>query len=148
MRLFEYQRGIADAIGDPLIEKVTLTKAAQIGFSTVVTAAIGHFVVNDPAQILCILPTKSDCRDYTISDIDPIFRASPVLRAALTVDQNEENRNTMLSRRFSGGSLKIIAAHAPRNLRRHVARVLLIDEADACETWRKAIRSLLPNGAP
>lgn len=134
LRLYQYQKGIADAISDPAVEKVTLVKAAQVGFSTLVTAAIGHYVCNDPAQILCILPVESDCRDYTITDIDPIFQATPCLRAALTVDQGEENRNTMLSRRFSGGSLKIVAAHSPRNLRRHVARVLLIAEADAMET--------------
>jgi phage terminase large subunit GpA-like protein len=29
--------------------------------------------------------------------------------------------------------LKVVAAKAPRNLRRHSARVLLVDEADACE---------------
>jgi phage terminase large subunit GpA-like protein len=154
LRLYGYQRGIADAISDPLVEKITLVKAAQVGFSTLVTATIGHFVCNDPAQILCVLPTESDCRDYTITDIDPIFQASPVLRSALTVDQGEENRNTMLSRRFSGGSLKIVASHSPRNLRRHVARVLLIDEADACETSaegrpnsrkRRTFCALMPN---
>src|ERR1019366_4135904 len=35
---------------------------------------------------------------------------------------------------FPGGSLKIIAARSPRNLRRHTARLLFIDEADACES--------------
>ena len=30
--------------------------------------------------------------------------------------------------------MKIVAAKAPRNLRRHTARVLMVDEADACET--------------
>jgi phage terminase large subunit GpA-like protein len=38
-----------------------------------------------------------------------------------------------MHRRFPGGSLKVVAARAPRNLRRHTARVLLIDEADAME---------------
>jgi phage terminase large subunit GpA-like protein len=43
------------------------------------------------------------------------------------------NRNTLLSRRFQGGSIKIVASKAPRNLRRHTARILLVDEADAME---------------
>jgi phage terminase large subunit GpA-like protein len=38
-----------------------------------------------------------------------------------------------LHRRFAGGSLKVVASKAPRNLRRHTARVLFIDEADAME---------------
>src|SRR5207237_8249787 len=36
-------------------------------------------------------------------------------------------------RKFPGGSLKIVAAQAPRNLRRHTAKILLVDEADAME---------------
>lgn len=31
------------------------------------------------------------------------------------------------------GSLKCVAGKAPRNLRRHTARILMIDEADAIE---------------
>jgi phage terminase large subunit GpA-like protein len=38
-----------------------------------------------------------------------------------------------MHRRFPGGSLKVVAARAPRNLRRHTARVLLCDEVDAME---------------
>ena len=53
--------------------------------------------------------------------------------ARLSADVDEGERNTLLSRRFPGGSLKIVAAKAPRNLRRHTARVLIVDEADACE---------------
>ena len=56
------------------------------------------------------------------------------MRGALAADVEEGERNTLLSRRFpGGGSLKIVAARAPRNLRRHTARVLIVDEADACE---------------
>ena len=82
---------------------------------------------------MCLLPTEADARDYVVSDIEPIFAASPALRGALSADVEEGERNTLLSRRFPGGSLKIVAARAPRNLRRHTARVLIVDEADACE---------------
>jgi hypothetical protein len=60
-----------------------------------------------------LLPTESDARDYVVSDIEPIFAASPTLRGTLTEDGE---RNTLLSRRFTGGSLKIVAAKAPRTL--------------------------------
>ena len=70
-----------------------------------------------------------------VSDVEPIFAATPVLRGALADDVEEGERNTLLSRRFpGGGSLKIVAARAPRNLRRHTARILIVDEADACES--------------
>jgi len=133
VRLWPYQRGIADAISDPLNERVTLVKPVRVGFTTLGTSTIGAFVSNEPAPILVLLPTESDCRDYVVSDIEPIFNASPVLKGALKGDDSEEDRNTLLSRRFAGGSLKIVAAKSPRNLRRHTARVLIVDEADAME---------------
>lgn len=131
VRLWEFQRGIADAISDPEIERVTLVKSVRVGLSTLLTATIGSFVANEPSPILLLLPTEADCRDYTVSDLEPIFDATPALSGLLSAD--EAGRNTLLSRRFPGGSLKVIAAKAPRNLRRHNVRVLLIDEADGME---------------
>ena len=130
IRLYPYQRGIADAISDPAVERVTLVKPVRVGFTTLLTGAIGNYVANQPAPILALLPTESDARDYMVSDIEPTFAASPALRGTLAEDGE---RNTLLSKRFAGGSLKIVAAKAPRNLRRHTARILIVDEADAME---------------
>ncbi|MBB1093873.1 phage terminase large subunit family protein [Rhodopseudomonas palustris] len=133
VRLWPFQREIADAIGDPAIERVTLVKPVRVGFTTLLTGSLGAFVANDPAPILALLPTEADCRDYMVSEIEPIFSVSPELADALGDAKDESGRNTILSRRFPGGSLKIVAAKAPRNLRRHTARVLLVDEADGME---------------
>jgi phage terminase large subunit GpA-like protein len=133
VKLYPFQRAIADAISDPEIERVTLVKCVRIGFTTLLTSAIGSFVVNEPSPILVLLPTESDARDYCVSDVEPIFAASPALRGVLEDDTIEGERNTLLSRRFPSGSLRIIASRAPRNLRRLTARVLVADEADACE---------------
>lgn len=132
VRLWPYQRGIADAIGDAAVERVTLVKCVRVGFTTLLTGALASYVANDPSPILALLPTEADCRDYIVSDVEPIFAATPALAGLLTEDA-ESGRNTLLSRRFPGGNLKVVAAKAPRNLRRHNARVLLIDEADAME---------------
>nr|CAD6606387.1 terminase [Rhizobium sp. Khangiran2] len=129
--LYQYQREIADAISDPTIERVTLVKPVRVGFTTLLTSAVASFVANDPSHILALLPTEDDCRDYLVSDIEPIFGASPALATLLSGDSVEGARDTMLSRCFPGGSLKIVAAKSPKNLRRHNVRVLFIDEADA-----------------
>lgn len=134
VRLWKFQKGIADAISDPTIERVTLVKSVRVGLSTLLTAAVGSFVANEPSPILLLLPTEADCRDFTVSDLEPIFAATPALAGLLSGDNSEGGRNTLLSRRFPGGSLKIVAAKAPRNLRRHNVRVLLIDEADAMDS--------------
>jgi phage terminase large subunit GpA-like protein len=135
MRLWDYQRGLADAIGDQDIERISIVKGARIGATSLLSAAIGHFAANDPAPVLMVLPTESDARDYLSSDLEPTFAASPaladILRGEQLVGQRGKTRHTMLSRQFPGGSLRIVASHAPRNLRAKTARVLFVDEADA-----------------
>ncbi|KPQ07467.1 MAG: Bacteriophage tail assembly protein [Rhodobacteraceae bacterium HLUCCA12] len=143
VRLWPFQREIADAIGDPLIERVTLVKPVRVGFTTLLTSAVASFVANEPAPILCLLPAEADCRDYMVSDVEPIFGASSAVAAALSDEKDEAGRNTLLSRRFPGGSLKIVAAKAPRNLRRHNVRILFIDEADGMEATAEGSPILL-----
>lgn len=138
VRMWKYQRDIADAIGDPTIERVSLVKPVRVGFTMTLVGAIGSFVHNDPSPILVLQPTEADARDFVVSDLEPTFEASPALNGALRESRDEgEDRNTLLSRRFPGGSLKIVAAKSPRNLRRHTARVLAIDEADAMEVGKE-----------
>ena len=134
IRLWPPTREIADASSDPAIERVTLVKCVRLGFTTLLTGAVGSFVANEPAPVLCLLPTEADARDYMVSDIEPIFAATPALRGLLSADIAEEGeRNTLLHRRFPGGSLKIVASRSPRNLRQHTVCVLFVDEADACD---------------
>lgn len=145
VRLWPFQRDIADAIGDPSLERVTLVKPVRVGFTTLLTSALAGSVANDPSPILCLLPTEADCRDYMVSDIEPIFSASPALTGLLQRGSDEEagNRDTLLYRRFPGGSLKVVAAKAPRNLRRHNVRVLLCDEVDGMENGAEGSPILL-----
>jgi phage terminase large subunit GpA-like protein len=131
MRLHAHQRGICNAISDPTIETVSLVKPVRIGFSTLLIATVANYVANDPSNVMILLPTDDDCRDFMISDLGPIFDATPSLRGALVSETDEKNRNTMTSKRFPGGSLKCLAARSPRNLRRHNVRVLCCDEIDA-----------------
>lgn len=133
VRLWPYQRAIADAISDPAIERVTLVKPVRVGLSTIISGAVASFIANDPGPILVLLPTEADCRDYVVSDLEPIFEVTPSLCGVVSAESDQAGRNTLLSRRFPGGSLKIVAAKAPRNLRRHNVRFLLMDEVDAME---------------
>src|ERR1700720_1559436 len=64
MKLWPYQEEIANAIGDPHVERVVLVKAARIGFTSLLTAALANWTSNDPQAVLVLLPVESDCRDY------------------------------------------------------------------------------------
>src|SRR5690606_27427900 len=122
-----------DAMSDPTLERVTLVKSVRVGLSTLLTATVGSFAANEPSPILLLLPTEADCRDFMVSDMEPIFAATPALARLLSDDSAEGRLHAPLSRRGPAGSLRVVAAKRPPHLRRHNGRVLLLDEADAME---------------
>lgn len=129
-RPWKFQRGILDAMGDPSIEKVSVIKSARTGYTLSLIATIGAYAVNDPCPIILLMPTDDDARGIAVDEVDPAFRESPVLRSVMKVGRFD-GRNTLTQRALlGGGSLKILSAMAPRNLRRHTAKVLLCDEVD------------------
>lgn len=132
MKLWAYQRGICDALDDPDIERVSVIKSARIGYTALLSGVIASYVSNAPAPILAVQPTADDARDFAV-DLEQTFEASPALRGLLSDEADETGRSTMLNRRFPGGSLKFLAAKSPRNLRRHTAKILALDEIDGYE---------------
>jgi phage terminase large subunit GpA-like protein len=116
------------------LERVSVLKSARVGYTVLLTAAIAHFVVREPSPVLVLMPTESDCRGLMVDDIEPLFLDSPDITDHLPMPHpGRSDRNTLLHRLFGGGSLKLVSGMSPRNLRRHGARILLIDEIDALE---------------
>lgn len=130
MRLWPQQRQILDVIGDETTERVTILKSARVGATQAMVAALGHFVHNDPAPVISLVPSEEDARTFMVSNVEPVFAESPALRAALAQDKS---RDTLLHRRYPGGSLMVLSARAPRNLRARTARVIFADEIDGYE---------------
>lgn len=133
LRLWPFQRDMADAMTDPAIERVTLLKPTRVGFTSLLTGVLAYYIDNEPCPILVIQPTDSDARDYMVSDVEPVFDASPKLKGVLPLPNRAPGDRSRLTHRImkNGASLKIVSAKAPRNFRRHTARVLLCDEIDA-----------------
>ncbi|POF63561.1 terminase [Novacetimonas maltaceti] len=137
LRLWPFQRQMADSIGDPTVERVTIVKPVRAGFTMLLASSVASYIANDPAPILLVQPTQDDCRDFVVSDLEPLIDASPVVRGMMTDDSDGPDRDTLLSRRWPGGSLKVVAARSPRSLRRHTVRVLLLDEVDGYEATQE-----------
>lgn len=137
MQLFPFQRGIADAISEVGVERITLIKPVQVGFTFLLVATVANFCANEPSPVLVVLPTEADCRNFMVSEIEPVFAATPDLRSVIGTGEDSSGRNTLVHRIFPGGSLKLVAAKAPRNLRSHKARILLLDEVDAMEASKE-----------
>src|SRR5687767_637976 len=89
MRLWPYQRGIADSIGDPTVERVILIKPERVD------SAIGYHVANEPA------PIRACCRPRRIAGITwcrvlsrpSLYRAAT--RGALSGDVEAPRQGTV-----------------------------------------------------
>ena len=84
--------------------------------------------------MILLVPTDDDARGIAVDEIEPAFEQSPALTGSDPLRAAIDGRNTLTVKSIiGGGSLKILAARSPRNLRRHDARKLFIDEEDAME---------------
>lgn len=136
-RPWKFQRGILDAIGDPLIPRVSVIKSARTGYTLSLIAGLGAFAVNDPGPMILLMPTDDDARGIAVDEVDPAFTESPALRGVMKVGRFD-GRNTLTQRSMmGGGSLKILSAMSPRNLRRHTAKVLFCDEVDGMRVTKE-----------
>lgn len=133
IRLHKWQRGVATAISDPEIRRVSVMKSARVGWTTLLIGALGDTIANRPAPTLFFLPVLDDCRAFVVDFLEPVCAASPILRNALSDDQDEAGRNTILAKRFPNGFLVVIPARSPRSLQMRTAKNVYFDEVDQME---------------
>ena len=79
VRLWEFQRGLADAISDPDIPRVSVLKAVRCGYSTLLVAAVASYAANDPSPIIVLVPTTDDARTFMVHHLEPVSEVTPAL---------------------------------------------------------------------
>lgn len=125
-----YQKGIMDAISDPLIEQVTLMKSARVGYSKILNHVIAYHIHQDPCPIMLVQPTIEDAQGYSKEEIAPMLRDTPCLSGLVSDAKAKDGANTILQKQFPGGTLSLVGANSPRGFRRVSRRVVLFDETD------------------
>jgi phage terminase large subunit GpA-like protein len=125
-----YQRGIMDAITDPTITHVTVMKSARVGYTKCINATIGYYMHQDPCPVMVVQPTIEDAQGYSKEEIAPMLRDCPTLAAIVPEPKTRDSDNTILLKRFPGGSLSIVGANSARGFRRVSRKVVLFDETD------------------
>lgn len=125
-----YQKGIMDALTDPLIEWVVVMKSARVGYTKIFNNLIGYHIHQDPCPIMVVQPTVEDAEGYSKEEIAPMLRDTPVLRGLVTEAKAKDGSNTILAKSYPGGTLSMVGANSPRGFRRVSRRVVVFDETD------------------
>ena len=128
---FPYQIGIMDAITDPTVEMVTVQKSARVGYTKILDHVAGYYIHQDPSPILVVQPRVEDAEDYSVTEIEPMLRDTPVLAEIVGDPKKKDSRQKINKRIFrNGASISFVGANSPGGFRRITARIVKFDEVD------------------
>jgi phage terminase large subunit GpA-like protein len=126
----EYQRGIMDAISDPLVHTVVVMSSSQVGKSEMLLNGIGFYMEQDPAPILFLQPTIEMAETFAKDRIATMLRDTPCLSGLVAEARSKDSANTILHKQFPGGHLTLAGANSPASLASRPVRLVFCDEVD------------------
>ncbi len=116
--------------------------SAQQSKTQMICNIIGHHMIDDPRQILVILPDQHLRRVFSLKKLGTMLRDTPCLQGLISDRKSRDAENTIESKEFPGGGISILISSSGNNLRSWSGPVVICDEFDA---W---IRSANKQGDP
>ncbi len=126
-----YQRAVMDAMGPSSpYETVVMMWAAQSGKSSLLENFLGYIIELDPGPVLLVEPREVDAEAFSKDRLAPMLRDTPCLRGKVADARSRDSNNTILHKKFLGGSITLAAANSPAGLAMRSIRYCLLDEVD------------------
>lgn len=126
-----FQRAIMACISNDDIEEVDWLKAARVGNTKIMLAAIGYFAEHKRRNQAMWQPTDEDRDEFVKSELDPMLRDVKTMQRVFPQYLARHKDNTLQQKRFLGSVLYLRGGKAAKNYRRISVDVAYIDEADA-----------------
>lgn len=124
-----YARGIFEALEDPLVSKVTLMKAAQLGGTAIVHAWLMWAIVNEPCDTLLVMPSTEKVRDLKVHRIGPTIKACQPVRERLLKETDEIEGLTI---KFARMNLQLLGSNSKSRIEGQPYGRVIVDEVDRC----------------
>jgi len=120
-----------DAFSHPDVERVTVKKPAQMGYTEIILNVCGFFMDQDPGPILVMQPNVDPMAHAWSKDrLAPMIRDTPALRSKVRDPRSRDSGNTILHKVFPAGHLTCVGANSAAGLASRPIRVFLCDEPD------------------
>lgn len=126
----EYQRGIMQAISDPMTKEVVLMCSSQVGKTEILMNVLGYHIHYDPAPILVVQPTLDMAQSFSKERLANMIRDCEVLSGKVQDSKSKDSGNTILHKRFPQGHITLCGANSPAGLASRPIRIVLLDEVD------------------
>ncbi|CAM6053539.1 unnamed protein product [Sphagnum tenellum] len=104
--------------------------SVQVGKSTCLENILGYQIVHDPCPILLMQPNLDDAAAFSKDRVAAMIRDTPDLKTKVKEARARDSGNTLLHKKFPGGSITFAGANAPSKLAGRPIRVLMCDEVD------------------
>ncbi len=115
---------------DVAVNKLSIRKSAQTGFTLLAIAAIGYSIAREPARLMVVQPTDSALSEFNREKLQPSIDGSKALRAKVKSQTSRSSSgSTTYSKRFPGGSLTLAIATSTADLRGKTIKKVIRDEA-------------------
>lgn len=114
-------------------DTIALMCAAQMMKTLIIMIFLGYVIDVDPGPALIVQPNKEDADSFSKERLAPMVNDVPCVAAKTVESKSRDSGNTILQKRFRGGSVSLTGAVSPRGLRRRSVRYLFLDEVDGYE---------------
>ena len=129
-----YQKEIMDVFNDPKIERIVWMKSAQVGATEILNNVVGYTIHLQPSPVLIMQPTLQMAQAYSKEKLANMLRDTPVLRERMNEPKSKTSSNTVLSKKFTGGTtLNMSGSNSAASLASRSIRLLCVDEVDRME---------------
>lgn len=126
-----YLREVMDCLSPSSpVERVVFMAGSQLGKTEAGLNWLGYIVHQSPGPVLMVQPTVEMAKTYSKQRLDPLVEASPVLRDRVREPRARDSGNTIFSKEFAGGILRITGANSSASLSSMPVRFLFLDEVD------------------
>lgn len=123
-----YTREIMD-IFNSAANLVVVCASSQVGKTEIGLNILGFYMEEDPSSIMYLMPTEGMANDFSKTRIEPMIKASPVLKKLFSGNTRDSD-NTIELKTFPSGYVAIYGASTPTKLASKPIRVLIADEVD------------------
>jgi phage terminase large subunit GpA-like protein len=126
-----YQAAIQDSFADPEVREITWMAAERLGKSTVASNVLGYIIDRAPCSVLWVLPSREAMADFLKDELEPMFAASPVLKAKIAAGRVGKGRTNNIRRKtFQGGVATFVGGGSSGPLAFRTVRTVVLDELD------------------
>ncbi len=124
-----YQRDLLDIFADESVRRVTVRKAARVGYTKSLLAAVAFMAASRRRNALLLQPTADDARRFAKDSVQPMLREVRPLADALRGDGR--GGSTLGMAMLLGCTIEVRGGNTPNAYRRSQQDLVCYDELDA-----------------